>query len=168
MTQARSLQEFLKNPNNLKNNQTITELYLNRSQIGDSVVNSLGEALAKNQTLTYLSLAHNQIGDAGKIAIGRALICNKSLKEISFEDNNRNDIEKIIRMAQEWLLSKRDNIVKSAHFVAEQKNDENNSNIERPTKVNKLLEGGDISDGQCSLDSNDGKPCLSGDNADQQ
>lgn len=76
------------------------------------------------QTLQYLYLYQNQIGDEGKIAIGYSLICNKNLKDIRLEFDDKSDIKETIKIAQEWLASKRDNKVKSARSVIEQNNED--------------------------------------------
>ena len=47
----------------LKENKTLTELYLDYSGIGDEGAKELAEALLVNDTLTLLDLSGNEIGN---------------------------------------------------------------------------------------------------------
>ncbi|CAF2265566.1 unnamed protein product [Rotaria magnacalcarata] len=68
-------------------NQTLTTLYLDRNQIGDTGAQQIAEALTKNVTLTTLYLGSNGIGDTGAQHIAEALTKNQALTTLYLRGN---------------------------------------------------------------------------------
>lgn len=71
----------------LKENRTLTSLYLGSNFIKDESAKLLAEALEVNETLTNLNLKDNKIGNVGAIAIAYALTKNRALTSLNLENN---------------------------------------------------------------------------------
>ncbi|CAF4839605.1 unnamed protein product, partial [Rotaria sp. Silwood1] len=71
----------------LRNNTTLTTLYLENNQIGDKGAQYLAEGLPKNITLLTLDLENNQIGDNGAQYLGEGLLRNATLTELYLDNN---------------------------------------------------------------------------------
>ncbi len=75
----------------LKENSSLTELYLSLCNVGDQSATGLAEALQINTSLTELDLSHNNIGAHGATGLAAALQKNKSLTKLYLSDNNIGD-----------------------------------------------------------------------------
>ena len=71
----------------LKTNTTLTELDLERNNIGSKEVFVLAEALKINKTLVKLNLSQNNISNAGAKALAEALKINRTLINLNLEAN---------------------------------------------------------------------------------
>ncbi|WP_425363971.1 hypothetical protein [Candidatus Tisiphia endosymbiont of Hybos culiciformis] len=71
----------------LKDNKSITTLDLSNNQIGAAEAKDLAEALKINQSITTLNLGGNQIGAAGAKDLAEALKVNKSITNLSLNSN---------------------------------------------------------------------------------
>ncbi|MDF3047057.1 MAG: hypothetical protein K0R73_175 [Candidatus Midichloriaceae bacterium] len=63
----------------LKEDETVTSLWLCDNNIGDEGAKYIAEALKGNRTITALSLSRNNIGDKGATALALALKANTNL-----------------------------------------------------------------------------------------
>ena len=96
----------------LRTNSTLTQLYLQYNQIGDTGVGAIAESLKVNSTLTQLDLESNQIGDTGGGAIAESLKVNSTLTKLYLGSNQiENEIEETIyeeikiNQAQQQLIA---------------------------------------------------------------
>ena len=64
----------------MKDNTSLTTLYLYDNGIGDDGAVALAKCLRENTSLTTLNLFCNKIGDAGKDALVVAQKCHPSLR----------------------------------------------------------------------------------------
>ena len=71
----------------VRDNRTLIMLDLWKSNIGDAEAAILAAAVQQNRTLTQLCLRGNQIGDSGARALAAALQHNSTLKVIDLSDN---------------------------------------------------------------------------------
>lgn len=74
----------------LQKNKKLTELSLQRCDLGSDQMHYLAEALATNTSLTAISLKDNHIGTVGAEKIGEALATNICLRVLYLENNNLN------------------------------------------------------------------------------
>jgi Leucine Rich repeat len=72
----------------LKDNKTVTELWLNTNSIGDVGAHHIAEALCVNDTLTCIDLSNNGICDVGAQHIAAALRVNDTLRVIYLSSNS--------------------------------------------------------------------------------
>jgi len=75
----------------LKDNKSLTKLHLGGNKIGDEGAKDIAAALKVNESLTKLYLWGNKIGAAGAKEIAAALKDNKSLTELGLGDNQIGD-----------------------------------------------------------------------------
>ena len=73
----------------MKQNNTLTKLYLSNNKIGDVGAKAIAIALETNISLTTIYLSNNKIGHVGAKAIADALKINKELKIEIFLKNNK-------------------------------------------------------------------------------
>ena len=76
----------------LKTNTSITKFCLRLSNIGDAEARAFAEVLKTNITLTDLSLSGNHIGDMGAKALAEALKTNITLTDLSLSGNHIGDM----------------------------------------------------------------------------
>jgi Ran GTPase-activating protein (RanGAP) involved in mRNA processing and transport len=74
--------------NMLKENTTLTTLYLENNRIRDEGVKYICDALKTNTTLQFLNLAQNPITDIGAKYIGDMLKQNSSLRTLFLDNTN--------------------------------------------------------------------------------
>jgi len=75
----------------LRNNNTITQIYLDGNKITDAGASALAAALIGNNKLTHLDLKRNKIGDEGAAAIGQSLAGNHALTTLELQQNKIGD-----------------------------------------------------------------------------
>ena len=73
-------------------NASVTELNLEKNNIGDTGASALSNALELNFTLTYLNLSFNSIEDIGAIAFADSLKVNSSLVTLDLGANTFGNI----------------------------------------------------------------------------
>src|ERR1700729_2155198 len=75
----------------LKDNDTITNIYLSDNQIGDEGAKAIADALKVNNNITDIDLAYNQIGTEGAKAIADALKVNHTITNVYLFGNQIGD-----------------------------------------------------------------------------
>jgi Ran GTPase-activating protein (RanGAP) involved in mRNA processing and transport len=75
----------------LKSNNSLTHLFLQGNDMGDTGGSAIGEVLKSNNSLTMVDLKWNQLGDSGAAAIAEALKINNSLLALNLSNNKIED-----------------------------------------------------------------------------
>ncbi len=68
----------------MKENQSITSIYLTYNSIGDAGAKEIAEALKENQSITSIALTDNKIGADGVMAITYALQTNYAITKLKY------------------------------------------------------------------------------------
>jgi len=71
----------------LRNNTTVTHLYLVENDLGNDGAIKIATYLESNSTLLALTLCNNNIEDGGYISLTEALKKNSTLKELKLDEN---------------------------------------------------------------------------------
>jgi Ran GTPase-activating protein (RanGAP) involved in mRNA processing and transport len=94
----------------LKENKTLTDLYLWNNNIGEEGAKYIFEALKENKTLTLLHLGCNSIGEEGAKYITESLKINTTLTNLDLGLNGigkeRDEINKLIYMNNKYKYMK--------------------------------------------------------------
>lgn len=90
--------------NGLRQNTTVTHLYLGFNNIRNEGVKALAEdCIRHNETLTHLSLVTDRIGKDGAEALAEAVSCNVTLTHLYLVVQNiDNDAEEEIEIMTRW------------------------------------------------------------------